>query len=87
MSELNFKFNIGDIVRHKATKPTRWFHEVNYFILGRCLYEDAHGTHRGYVVRSVRSDGEAGEEMGRLWEIELESVPAPASESEGRRDD
>jgi len=73
LDDLQFKFRIGDVVRHKgAIGPNTFIHEVNFFVLVRIAYEDDQGVHRAYQVRSIRNDGECMENTKRLWENELE---------------
>lgn len=80
--DLQFKFNIGDVVRHKAASLAHTLvREVSFFVLVRILYQDQNGVHRAYQVRSVRDDGECVEATKRLWEQEIELVSAAQPEA------
>jgi hypothetical protein len=72
LNDLQFKFKIGDVVRHKAASKQGWSRDVNYFVIVRFVYEDAKATHLAYRVRAVRVFGEADEASIQLWENELE---------------
>jgi len=72
LNDLQFKFKIGDVVRHKAASKQGWSRDVNYFVIVRFVYEDAKATHLAYRVRAVRAFGEADEASIQLWEDELE---------------
>jgi len=73
LDDLQFKFNIGDVVRHKgAVGPDTFLREIVFFVLSRSVHEDENSVHRAYQVRSIRNDGECMENTKRLWENELE---------------
>ena len=76
-----FKFNIGDIVTHKATLEERDGSPPKMFIIGRLFEECEGGIQKAYLVRMFKKDtilqrtAALTNDPVRLFEIELAPYP------------
>lgn len=72
---MDFKFAVGDTVRHKLTK-------LRMFIIERHAQECSGGVQRIYLGRCSTSGRELLIEAVRFNETELEAVPEPRAAAE-----
>lgn len=69
----NFKFKIGDVVRHASSPTTQPMDFTSHFIvLERLLVQDSVGISRAYCIRGI--NGLGGVLCDHFEEIELEPV-------------
>ena len=69
----DFKFNIGDVVRHAATGGRECFDERRMFVIGRHVEECPGGVQRKYTVRGISTNGAMSVDVFLVHEIELVS--------------
>ena len=72
-----FKFNIGQTLKHKAAVHADMMGSFTMlFVVSREWIEDPTGSGAAYYCRRVRVDGYTDGQFFRMFEWELESHPA-----------